>query len=210
MRTKVLGTCYTTRMSDQKGLLVATMLTKILSHIDAHCPKRPASHYKWRSCLWQGGIINTTTSTHLHYSYIHLCNSCLLVKQSSLRHWIGLSSYSFRVGQLTRVGQVTPLIPSKIVWGTTPKDIFWKFKGLALQDLAWSWVCVWGLMGSWRLNFRPNPVEPNLWISKKIFLGWFLIQFCLELEGWLSFFGQLTHSNKYRNFIWQWSVKATT
>ena len=42
--------------------------------------------------------------------------------------------------------------------------------------------------GSWPLNFRPNPVEPNLWISIRNFLGWFPIQFCLELGGGQRFF----------------------
>ena len=60
--------------------------------------------------------------------------------------------------------------------------------------LAWSWGVKTPQDPIRTLNFRPNPGEPNLWISKRYLLGWFLIQFCLELEGWQSFFGQLTHS----------------
>ena len=56
-------------------------------------------------------------------------------------------------------------------WGTTPRNLRWKFNGLALQDLTWNWVYIWGLIGSWPLNFRPNPVEPNLWISPWNFWG---------------------------------------
>ena len=53
----------------------------------------------------------------------------------------------------------------------------------------------WAKWGSWPLNFRPNPGEPNLWISKRYFLGWFSIQFCLELEGLLRI------SNSWRFLI---------
>ena len=73
----------------------------------------------------------------------------------------------------------------------TLDDRKWAGKRFCPETLGWA---KWG---SWPLNFRPNPGEPNLWISKRYFLGWFSIQFCLELEGLLSFFGQLTHSSVY-------------
>ena len=96
---------------------------------------------------------STSTTTRLWFRWaaaVQVTFPVLATKESTGRLKSSLSVT--RASQLAQVRKdelewvnwpknlVHPLIPSKIVWRTTPKNCRWKFKGLALQDLAWSWV----------------------------------------------------------------------